>query len=295
MSPIWSVRVPSAVRLAQHSDGRNADKPSTTTDGPPARRSRSSDDQDLEARCEISVNGAGARSIAGFKRPGYQNAFPECAVQTTATKRSTLARADELQLPSSYRDRSCFSFWKFVWQACWLKPPAHPSRQARVMDLAFYFSLAKTVTMFSWVWVLDGAGASWEVRETSSRIFSVVWSSFSSLPLPSLSTLYYGLPVLCEGQQIQRSIVRWRRWPTASLSSSQPKLLCETVTATPLQTWLCVQISFFFLFQATCEFIPIQPIKGSVTLDRSSRAAYLMLAEGVWTASYMNATGFWSR
>ena len=32
-------------------------------------------------------------------------------------------------------------------------------------------------------------------------------------------------------------------------------------------------------------------IKGSVTLDRSSRAAYHMLAEGVGTASYMNTTG----
>ena len=37
VSPIWSVRVPSAVRLAQHPDGRNADKPSTTTDGPPVQ------------------------------------------------------------------------------------------------------------------------------------------------------------------------------------------------------------------------------------------------------------------
>ena len=34
------------------------------------RRSRSSDEEDLEAHCEVSVNGAGARSIARLKRPG---------------------------------------------------------------------------------------------------------------------------------------------------------------------------------------------------------------------------------
>ena len=50
---------------------------------------------------------------------------------------------------------------------------------------------------------------------------------------------------------------------------------------------------FFFCLhpEATCEFIPIQRVNGSVPLDRSSRAAYHMLAEGVCTALYMNATG----
>ena len=42
--------------------------------------------------------------------------------------------------------------------------------------------------------------------------------------------------------------------------------------------------------EATCEFILIQRVNGSVTLDRSSRAAYHMLAEGVCTTLYMNAT-----
>ena len=96
------------VRCAAHCAGGTltvAEHPRVKT-----RRSRSSDEEDLEAHCEVSVNGAGARSTARLKRPGYQNAFSECAVQTTATKRSTLAGADGPQSPSSYRDRSCFSF-----------------------------------------------------------------------------------------------------------------------------------------------------------------------------------------
>ena len=81
---------------------------------------------------------------------------------------------------------------------------------------------------------------------------------------------------------------------TASLSSSQPKLLRGAVTTTPLQTSICLRISFFFFActpEAKCEFIPIQRVNGSVTLHRSSRVAYDMLAEGVCTALYMNATG----
>ena len=46
--------------------------------------------------------------------------------------------------------------------------------------------------------------------------------------------------LFCEGQ---RSMVLWRRWLTASLSSSQPKLLRGAVTARPLQTSLCLRIS----------------------------------------------------
>ena len=91
--------------------------------------------------------------------------------------------------------------------------------------------------------------------------------------------------------------------PLTSLTYSKLELVSAKTAS-----WNCysdslanfaVRSGFRFFFvrtsQATCEFIPIQPIKGSVTLDRSSRAAYLMLAEGVWAASYMNATGFWSR
>ena len=56
-------------------------------------------------------------------------------------------------------------------------------------------------------------------------------------------------------------------------------------------------LCFFFLLvrPKRHEFIPIQPIKGSVTLDRSSQATYHMLAEGFCTASHMNVTGFWCR
>ena len=60
----------------------------------------------------------------------------------------------------------------------------------------------------------------------------------------------------------------------------------------PLQTSLCLRIFYFFacMPEATCKFIPIQRVNGSVTLDRSSRAAYHMLAKGICTALYMNAT-----
>ena len=55
-----------------------------------------------------------------------------------------------------------------------------------------------------------------------------------------------------------------------------------------------VPMDFYIYFAArtpetTCEFIPIEWVYGSVTLDRSSRAAYHMLAEGVCTALHMNA------
>ena len=41
---------------------------------PLTRRSRSSGEEDLEAHCEVLVNGTGARSIARLKRPFSQNA-----------------------------------------------------------------------------------------------------------------------------------------------------------------------------------------------------------------------------
>ena len=137
--------------------------------------------------------------------------------------------------------------------------------------------------MLSWVWVLNGAGATWVVRETIAR--SRMFTLFSAV--------HY---LFCVGQ---RSMVLWRHWLTASLISSQPKLLCGAVTANSLQTSLCLRISIsisisIFIYctpEATCEFIPILRVNGSVLLDRSSRAAYHMLAEGVCTALYMNATG----
>ena len=43
--------------------------------------------------------------------------------------------------------------------------------------------------------------------------------------------------------------------------------------------------------EATCEILHIQRVNGNVTLDWSSRAAYHILAEDVYTALYMNATG----
>ena len=43
--------------------------------------------------------------------------------------------------------------------------------------------------------------------------------------------------------------------------------------------------------EATCEFIHIQWVNESVTLDWSSRAAYHMVAEDVYAVLYMNATG----
>ena len=147
---------------------------------------------------------------------------------------------------------------------CRLKAPAHPSRQARVMDLAFYFSLTKTVTMFSWVRVLDGAGASWEVREKSSRIFSVVWSSFSSLPLPF--TLYF---ILRSSSFVWRPTCTKKKYSRlTSLTNSK----LEFVSA-KTASWNCcsdflanftVPTDFFLFFYlartslATCEFIPIK-------------------------------------
>ena len=47
---------------------------------------------------------------------------------------------------------------------------------------------------------------------------------------------------------------------------------------------------FAYTPEATSKFIPMQRVNASVTLDRSLRATYHMLAEGVCTALYMNAT-----
>ena len=78
----------------------------------------------------------------------------------------------------------------------------------------------------------------------------------------------------------QRSTVLWRLWPTASLSSSQPKLLRGAVTVTPLQTLQCLRISMFFCLHAQTDMrvFPIQRVNGSFTLDRSPQSAYRMLA-----------------
>ena len=134
--------------------------------------------------------------------------------------------------------------------------------------------------MLLWVRVVNGAGASWVVRETIAG--SGMFTLFSTGAVRSL---------LCEGQ---RSVALWRRWPTASLNSSQPKLLCGAVTATALQSSLCLRISIFFLCtpEVTCKVISIQRVNGSVTLDRSSRAAYHMRAEGVCTT--LNIKHDWS-
>ena len=39
---------------------------------------------DFEVHCEVSVNGAGARSIARLKRPGYQKSFSALCAQSCA-------------------------------------------------------------------------------------------------------------------------------------------------------------------------------------------------------------------
>ena len=150
--------------------------------------------------------------------------------------------------------------------------------------------------MFSWVGVLNGAGANWVVRETIAS--SCMFTLFSAVR----SLLFEG----------QRSMVLWRRSPTctAGLSSSQP-VLHGAVTATPWQTSLCPRISIFSLARPE-RHESLSPLSESMEVphstarreplahtsrrrldrivherDRSSRAANHMLAEEVCTASYV--------
>ena len=64
------------------------------------RQSRPSGVNDSELHCEVSVNGAGARSIARLKRPGYQNS----------------SLSERLSGKSA---------------SCRIEVPAHPGRQTR--------------------------------------------------------------------------------------------------------------------------------------------------------------------
>ena len=146
-----------------------------------------------------------------------------------------------------------------TWRSCtpWLPSKSIGSSIRTGYDLAFCISLAKELTMFSWVRVLNvqfnGAGASWVVRETiaSSHMFTL-FSAVRSL--------------LCEGK---RSMVLWRRWPAASFSSSLPKLLCGAVTATPLQTSLCLRFSIFLLARPK-QHANLSPFSESMEVSRST-------------------------
>ena len=166
------------------------------------------------------------------------------------------------------------------------------------MDLALYFSLV--VTMFSWVRVLDGVGASWEVRETSSRIFSVVWSSFSSLPLPF--TLYLKLR---SSSFVWRPTNSKKYSPLTSLTNSK----LEFVSA-KTASWNCYSDSLanfalrtdFFFFSSFCWHVPSDMRVYPHSAKQGKCHSRPVFASCLPHASrrrldplYMNATGFWSR
>ena len=111
-----------------------------------------------------------------------------------------------------------------------------PARTITETESSILLFFGKKVTMFSWVRLLNGAGASSVIREkiASWRMFTL-FSAVHSL--------------LCEDQ---RSMVLWRRWPTASLSSSQPKLLRGAATATPCKLRYAYGFLFFCL-HARCN------------------------------------------
>ena len=176
--------------------------------------------------------------------------------------------------PLSIQSNLCAKFLKgFIdvtvkkWKknVCWKKVPQAGTSfslslslslslsHSRVLDLASCFSLAKKVTMFSWVRVLNSAGTSWGRLDTvaSSRMFTL-FSAVRSL--------------MCEGQ---RSMVLWCRWPTASLSSSQPKLIRGAVTANPLETSLCLRISIFLVARPKRQ-ASISPFSESMEVSHST-------------------------
>ena len=67
------------------------------------RRSRSSGEEDLEVHCEVSVNGPAPGPSHGSSGPVIKNPSLSALIRPLP-KRSTLARADDPQSPSSYCD-----------------------------------------------------------------------------------------------------------------------------------------------------------------------------------------------
>ena len=167
---------------------------------------------------------AGLAPIARLKRPGYQKSFTARYARSCAL----LITVEEiLSGPTVVFFVAVFFLrvWVvslYTWSSCTPWPPS--------------WSIGSSILLF-----FIQKGNNVLVSQSPQRCRSKL-GGLETVASSRMFTLLSAVrSLLCEGE---RRMVLSCRWPTVSLSSSQPKLLCGAVTATPLQTSL--RISIFF-------------------------------------------------